>query len=453
MPDLPFDWTLPYSSQREPVLARNIVATSQPLAAQAGLDMLRQGGNAVDAAVAAAIALTVVEPTSNGIGSDNFALIWAGGGLHGLNASGLSPAGFDRAAYDDMDAIPFYGWDGVTTPGAVSGWVALVDRFGTLPLAKLCEPAIRYARDGFLVSPQTARYWARGAKRYVGDAFKAWWDTFTIDGRVPQAGQLFRSEGHAATLEDIAATNGASFYRGALAERIDAAARDGGGALRITDLAIHEADWVRPISINYRGWRLHEIPPNGQGLAALIMLGILRHFEVGAVDSVESLHLQIEAMKLGFADGNRYIADPRFVDLPTSALLDDAYLRTRAAQIDRTRAQDFGHGEPKVGGTVYLTAADANGTMISLIQSNYTGFGSGMVVPGTGIALQNRGCCFTLERGHPNEAGPSKRPYHTIIPGFVTRDGARGEEPVMSFGVMGGFMQPQGHAQVVIRMA
>ncbi|MFG0330210.1 MAG: gamma-glutamyltransferase family protein [Phycisphaerales bacterium] len=453
MPD--FTYEFPYPSQRLPVFAKNAVATSQPLAAQAGLDMLQRGGNAADAAVATAIALTVVEPTSNGIGSDNFALIWAGGGLHGLNASGRAPRAMTPDHYSGMERIPYYGWHGVTTPGAVSGWVAVSEKFGALPFADLFEPAIRYAREGFLVSPQTAYYWNLGASRYDGDEFKAWHDTFAPGGRAPQTGELFRSEGHARTLERIAETKGEAFYRGDLAEKIAAASQAGDGALSMRDLESHQADWVRPISLDYHNHELHEIPPNGQGLAALLMLGVVREFDMPslAVDSVEALHLQIEAMKVAFADGHRYIADPDAMDVAAADLLDPAYLRERARLIDPDKAQDFQHGEPKHGGTVYLTAADADGMMVSFIQSNYTGFGSGMVVPGTGIALQNRGCCFTLEKGHPNEVGPGKRPYHTIIPGFVTTRTGGSIEPLMSFGVMGGFMQPQGHAQVLIRIA
>jgi gamma-glutamyltranspeptidase/glutathione hydrolase len=409
------DWSFPYTSQRMPVLARNVVATSQPLAAQAGLSMLADGGNAVDAAVATAIALTVLEPTSNGIGSDAFALVWAGGGLHGLNASGRSPKGLPAGHFAGKRRVPVLGWDGVTVPGAVSGWVALWKQFGNLPFEKLFEPAIGYAANGFHVAPQTAYYWGRGHERYKD--FASYQQTFCPQGRAPHAGELFASPDHAATLARIAATEGEAFYRGELAGAIAA---------------------------------LHEIPPNGQGLAALLMLGIADHHALQGhpVDSAPGLHLQIEAMKLAFVDAHRYIADPAWMDVKVEQLLDRDYLALRAALIDPAKAQDPGHGNPRAGGTVYLTAADAEGTMVSYIQSNYTGFGSGIVIPGTGIALQNRGCCFTTEEGHPNEAGPGKRPYHTIIPGFVTR----GDEPVMSFGVMGGLMQPQGHAQVVIRI-
>jgi gamma-glutamyltranspeptidase/glutathione hydrolase len=444
-----FTWDLPYPSQRMPVLARNMVATSQPLAAQAGLQMLRAGGNAADAAVATAITLVLTEPTSNGIGSDAFALVWAGGDLHGLNASGRSPVALDPASFAGQESIDFLGWGGVTVPGAVSGWRELSGRFGTLPFKKLFEPAIAYAREGFLVAPQTAYYWERGRKRYA--QFESFQRTFCPGGHAPAAGERFVNPTLAATLEQIAETGTDALYRGRLGAAIADHAKATGGLLTRDDLAEHRCDWVRPISVDYRGWTLHEIPPNGQGLAALLMLGMLRYLDVAEhpVDSAQSLHLQIEAMKLAFADGHRYIADPQWMDVTVESLLETGYLSQRAALIDPSRAKDPGHGTPKPGGTVYLATADAEGNMVSYIQSNYTGFGSGIVIPDTSIALQNRGCCFTLEQGHPNQAGPGKRPYHTIIPGFVTRSG----QPVMSFGVMGGFMQPQGHAQVIVRLA
>jgi gamma-glutamyltranspeptidase/glutathione hydrolase len=431
-----------------PVLARNVVATSQPLAAQAGVEMLQAGGNAADAAVAAAAALTVLEPTSNGIGSDAFALVWAGGGLHGLNASGRSPAALSPLQFEGLTEVPQLGWAGVTVPGAVSGWVALSRRFGALPFARLLAPAIEYARGGFLVAPQTAAGWKLAAQRYR--EFEPFQRTFIPGGRAPDAGSLFRSPDHAQTLELIAESEGEAFYRGELARRIAAHARETGGSLTVEDLAQHEPEWVRPVSLEYRGHTLHEIPPNGQGIAALMALGMLRHHDLGrsAPDSADCLHLQIEAMKLAFADARRFVADPAFMDVEPAALLDPHYLEARARLIDPRRAGDPVHGTPLGGGTVLLVAADADGTMVSFIQSNYSGFGSGVVVPGTGIALQNRGACFSLESGHPNQVGPRKRPYHTIIPGFVTVSGA----PVMAFGVMGGFMQPQGHVQVIVRL-
>jgi gamma-glutamyltranspeptidase/glutathione hydrolase len=443
-----FTYDFPYPSQRMPVLAKNVVATSQPLAAQAGLEMLKRGGNAVDAAIATAIALTVVEPTSNGIGSDAFAILWDGTQLHGLNASGRSPAALTPERFAGQAGVPLRGWDAVTVPGAVSGWVTLSERFGKLPFEALFEPAVRYAREGFLVSPITAKVWAFAEKTFADTP--EFGQAFLPGGRAPKPGTLFRFEDQAKTLERIAETKGEAFYRGDLAEKMAAHAQASGGLLSEEDLAAHRNDWVGTISQDYRGVTLHEIPPNGQGLAALLMLGILEHHPLAdyGVDSADSLHVQIEAMKLGFADAHRYVADPDFLDVPVEALLDPAYLAERAALIDPKRAQNPGYGVPKRGGTVYLTAADAEGMMVSLIQSNYYGFGSGVVVPGTGISLQNRGAGFTLEKGHPNEVGGGKRPFHTIIPGFVTQNGA----PLMSFGVMGGPMQPQGHAQMVIRL-
>lgn len=432
-----------------PTLARQAVATSQPLAAQAGLHMLYEGGNAVDAALAAAIALTVVEPTSNGIGSDAFALLWADGELHGLNASGRSPAAMTLDHFAGRDAIPLHGWDAVTVPGAVSAWVQLHQRFGSLPFERLFEPAIHYAEAGFLVSPQTADAWQQATSTFAN--YTDWMCTFTRSGRAPSAGELVTFPDHAATLREIAESNGEAFYQGALAVRIEQAAQASGALLTRLDMLAHTTDWVKPISIDYRDYQLHELPPNGQGIAALLMLGILRHIDMAAhdVDSAQSVHLQIEAMKLAFADAKRFVADPLAMDATSNALLDDAYLKQRAALICHDRASDFRHGKPQQGGTVYLAAADISGMMVSFIQSNYMGFGSGIVIPGTGIAMQNRGANFSLVSDHPNVVGPHKRPYHTIIPGFVTRNG----QPFMAFGVMGGFMQPQGHAQVMVRLA
>jgi gamma-glutamyltranspeptidase/glutathione hydrolase len=443
-----FDWTFPYRSQRMPVLARNVVAASQPLAAQAGLEMLRAGGNAIDAAVACAAALTVVEPNNNGIGSDLFAIVWDGRKLHGLNASGRSPAAWTREFFNHFDEMPMRGWHSVTVPGAVSGWVELSKKLGKLPFHELLQPAIRYAREGFLVSPITAASW-----KLAVETFREYADfaaTFTIDGRAPLPGELFRSEGHAQTLEAIAGSRGGEFYRGELAKQIIAHAKRGDGVMTLDDLAAHQAEWVGTISMDYRGYQLHEIPPNGQGIGALVALGVLRHLplEDTAVDSAQSLHLQIEAMKLAFADVHQHVSDPAHAKVAPSDLLDDGYLRARAELIAPTHASAPDPGDIKRGGTVYLTTADADGRMVSLIQSNYAGFGSGIVVPGTGISLQNRGHGFVLERGHPNEVGPRKRPFHTIIPGFLMRNG----KPVMSFGVMGGAMQAQGHVQIMVRL-
>ncbi len=449
-----FNWSFPYPSQRMPILAENVVATSQPLAAQAGLEMLRKGGNAVDAAIATAIALTVVEPTANGIGSDAFALVWKDGELHGLNASGKAPEAIDASRLRSLDRVPLNGWDPVTVPGAVSAWVTASRRFGKLNFEALFEPAIRYARDGFPVSPQTAGGWRAVPSRWPKDLSIQ--QAFAPGGSTPAAGEQWRFEDQARTLGQIAASNGEAFYTGELARKIVADAKMNGGAMTMDDLAAHTPQWVEPIEIDYHGYTLHEIPPNGQGLTALLMLGIIRHHPIRdlAPDCPDSLHLQIEAMKLAFADAHRYIADPAFMDVSIDALLDPAYLRSRAEMIDPAKATDFKHGSPKPSGTVLLCAADADGCMVSFIQSNYTGFGSGIVVPGTGISLQNRGGCFETAAGHPNQVAGGKRPYHTIIPGFVTRKRENGQhEPVMAFGVMGGYMQPQGHAQVMIRMA
>ena len=448
-----FSYDFPYASQRMPLMAKNIVATSQPLAAQAGLSMLQQGGNAVDAALAAAITLTVVEPTSNGIGSDGFAIVWDGRQLHGLNASGRSPQGWTpdyfAAKYPGATAMPVRGVDSITMPGAVSQWVALSEKFGKLPFEKLFAPAIGYAREGYLVSPITAVSWARQAEMLKGQLDFV--RNFTPTGRAPRAGEKWILHGQANTLEDIAATRGKSFYHGGLAQKMAGHAVRLGGVLSGDDLAAHRCDWVGTIHIDYRQVRLHEIPPNGQGLAALLGLGILENFDMAShkVDSVTSVHLQIEAMKLALADAYRYIADARFMDVPVAALLDKAYLNSRAALVHAQRASVPTYGIPQHGGTVYLTTADASGMMVSLIQSNYMGFGSGVVVPGTGISLQNRGHGFVLEDGHPNQVAPSKRPFQTIIPGFLTDLSNR---PLMSFGVMGGHMQAQGHVQMVTRM-
>jgi len=451
-----FDWNFPYPSQRMPVLARQAVATSQPLAAQAGLQMLLRGGTAADAAIATAAALTVLEPTSNGIGSDAFALVWWNGKVHGLNASGRAPkaltleavAGRWPGGIEDPTRPPL-GWDFVTVPGCVSGWRALSQKFGRLPFADLFEPAIAFARDGFLVAPQTAGGWSRAGTRFAAfDEFKR---VFLPNGRGPRPGEKVTLPDHARTLEEIARTGGDSFYRGALAARILAAAKADGAMLREEDLATHRADWVDPISIDYRGLTLHEIPPNGQGIAALSALGMLSHSDFAAMqaDCPDCIHTQIEAMKLAFADAHAFVADSKTMTTTSEALLDPAYLQERAATIDPQVAADPGHGQPRRGGTVLLTAADRDGMMISFIQSNYMGFGSGVVVPETGISLHNRGACFSFTPGHPNAFGGGKRPYHTIIPAFVTRAGA----PLMAYGVMGGFMQPQGHLQVLTRLA
>jgi gamma-glutamyltranspeptidase/glutathione hydrolase len=443
-----FAWNNPYAWPRKPLLAANVVATSQPLAAQAGLQMLAAGGSAVDAIIAAAITLTLVEPVSNGIGSDAYVIVWDGAELHGLNASGRSPAGWTRDFFGGQKAMPERGWNTVTVPGCVSAWRTLSERFGKLPFERLFQSAIGYGREGFLVSPTIAGQWEKQVpvlKDQPGFA-----EAFMPGGRAPRPGERFRFPAHARALEDISRSKGEAFYRGELAEKLEARAKMHGGAMRVSDLAAHKSDWVEPLKTDYRGYTLHEIPPNGQGIVALMALGILEHYELRShpVDGADSVHLQIEAMKLAFADAWRYVGDiDAMVDVKPRDLLDREYLKKRSRRIDPKRAQDFGHGTPPRSGTVYLTAADAAGMMVSFIQSNYMGFGSGVVVDG--ISLQNRGATFVFQPGHPNCVGPRKRPYQTIIPGFVTREG----RPVMSFGVMGGTMQPQGHAQVMVRIA
>ncbi|HKP65370.1 MAG TPA: gamma-glutamyltransferase family protein [Casimicrobiaceae bacterium] len=442
------DWSMPYASRRQPICAANAVATSQPLAVQAGVNALARGGSAVDAALATAIALTVVEPCSNGIGSDLFAILWDGRELVGLNASGRAPAAWSRERFATVSQMPQRGWDTVTIPGAVAGWNTLSQRYGKLPFGDLFERAIRYARDGYAVSPIIADKWKLAAPLMpVG---LGWQEHFLINGRTPAPGERFASSTMAATLEAIAKTRGDAFYGGALADAMVRHSNANGGAHALRDFEEHSVDWVTPIGIDYRDVTVHEIPPNGQGIAALMALGMLNAFDIGSLppDSVESQHLQIEAMKLAFADVHRYVGDPSTMTVSANALLDTDYLRERARLIDAKRAQSFGPGAPPRGGTVYISAADASGMIVSLIQSNYMGFGSGVVVPGTGISLQNRGAGFSLAHDHPNEVAGGKRPFHTIIPGFITRNGA----PLAAFGVMGGPIQPPGHVQTVVRM-
>ncbi|MEW6480241.1 MAG: gamma-glutamyltransferase family protein [Pseudomonadota bacterium] len=453
----PFDYRAHYPSARLPLFARNIVSTSHPLAAQAGLRMLLAGGNAVDAAIAAAAALTITEPVSNGLGSDAFCILWDGRQLHGLNASGHAPRAwtpdyFHRKYGTDALTPPKRGLDSVTVPGAVAGWVALSERFGKLPFADLMQPAIELAERGYAVPVVVQQKWAAATPEL--QSVPGFAETFLPRGRAPEVGELFRFAAAARGLRAIADSRGETFYRGPIAQALARFSAEHGGALTEDDLASYRPEWVQPISQDYRGYTLHEIPPNGQGIAALIALGILSNFDLASmkVDSVAAQHLQIEAMKLAFADTYRYVAEPGAMEVSAKQMLDPAYLRQRAALIDMTRAQDFGAGNPARGGTVYLTAADESGMMVSFIQSNYMGFGSGAVEPAFGISLQNRGHGFNLSaapgRNTANLVAPRKRPFHTIIPAFLTRDG----QPVMSYGVMGANMQPQGHVQTLVRM-
>jgi len=442
----------PYPSARRVIMGkRRAVATSQSLATLAGMEMFWAGGNAVDAAIASAIALTVVEPTSNGIGSDAFALVWDGK-LHGLNASGKSPEKLTLEPFAGMDAVPSFGWLPITVPGAVSAWRSLSERWGKLGFEQLFEPAIRYAEEGFPVSPVTASSWKQAAALYLpltAPEFQPFKEVFFPKLRAPMAGEVWGSVLHAKTLRAIAQSGGESFYHGELAQSIANFAADTGGFLTTTDFAAHKADWVEPISTTYRDLTIWEIPPNTQGIATLMALNILEGFDISHYprESVESYHLQIEAMKLAFADIHRHVSDSRFMEVSNQQLLDKAYAAKRRQLIEEQAILLAQPGLPK-GGTVYLAAADEE-LMVSFIQSNFEGFGSGILIPGTGIALHNRGVGFTLEANHPNQVAPAKRPFHTIIPGFLTRDG----QPLGPFGVMGGSMQPQGHLQVAVNLA
>lgn len=446
-------FTYPYSAQRVPLVAANgAVATSHPLAAQAGLRMLYAGGNAVDAIVATAAALTVLEPTSNGLGGDAFAIVWDGERLHGLNGSGRAPAALSvealrRAGHSEM---PAQGWLPVTVPGCVAAWHDLHSRFGALPFEQVLGPAIDYAEHGAPVPPFVSYFWSRAveaAKLRHGPEFAGFLSTYSLDGRGPRPGERFVSPGHARTLRLIARHGADAFYTGEIAAAIAAFAAETGGLLSADDLAAHTSTWVEPIGMDYRGHTVYEIPPNGQGIAALLSLGILDGIDMAGQprESDAAYHLQVEAMKLAFADVFAYVADPTRADVPVKALLDRERLAERRALIG-PQARDYGPGELPRGGTVYLCAADRDGRMVSMIQSTYTGFGSGVVIPGWGISMHNRGLGFVTTPGHPNHLEPGKRPFHTIIPGFLMRDG----RPVGPFGVMGAHMQPQGHTQVIV---
>ncbi|MBL8328463.1 MAG: gamma-glutamyltransferase family protein [Rubrivivax sp.] len=451
----PFDWQAGYPSRRSPIFARNIVSTSHPLAAQAGLAMMQRGGNAVDAAIAAAAVMTLVEPCSNGLGSDAFCILWDGQRLQGLNASGCAPQGWTREYFlrkygADARKLPQRGWDAVTVPGAVGAWVALSERHGRLPFADLLEPAIRTAERGYAVPMIVQHKWTLAAQVQELTRQPGFAQTFLPHGRVPTVGERFTFADAARTLRLIAQTRGEAFYRGEVAAAAEAHAREHGGVMTAADFAQWQPQWVEPLALDYAGHTLHEIPPNGQGIAAQMALGMLRRFDMASMplDSAAWQHLQIEAMKLAFADVYRHVAEPRSMRVSPQQLLDADYLARRAALIDPRRAQDFGPGLQPQGGTIYLSAADESGLMVSFIQSNYMGFGSGVVLPGYGVSLQNRGHGFNLDPDSDNCVGPGKRPFHTIIPAFLTRDG----QPQMSFGIMGGDMQPQAHLQCTVRM-
>ncbi len=453
-----FNWANPYPTIRTPVFARNVVATSQPLAAQAGLRILQAGGNAVDAAIAAAAVITMTEPCSNGLGSDNFAIVWdpESGGLYGMNSSGTAPAAWTPKYFERKyrePQIPLRGWDSVTVPGAAAGWSLLHGKFGKRTFADVLAPAIEYAERGFAVSPVVQDKWVRATP--LLRALPGFAEHFLPNGRPPAVGEHFVLGGAARTLKLIADTRGEAFYRGEIPDAIERFAQTTGGAITAADLSgywdfVQAHGWVDTISTPFHGHDVHQIPPNGQGIAALSCLGMLRHTELAeyVADSADWHHVMIEAMKLAFADTYAYVGDPRSMTVTSAEMLNDAYLAQRAKLIDMQRAGAAAAGKPPLGGTIYLSAADASGMMVSFIQSNYMGFGSGVVVPGYGISLQNRGAGFSLDAASPNCVAPGKRPFHTIIPAFLMKDGA----PQMSFGLMGGNMQPQGHVQTLARM-
>ncbi|KGR75383.1 gamma-glutamyltransferase family protein [Ureibacillus sinduriensis] len=440
----------PFPSKRHTVFAkRGMVATSQPLAAQVGLDILQKGGNAIDAAIATAAALTVLEPTSNGIGGDAFALVWAKGELHGLNASGPSPELLTAEAIKALgyDKMPKMGVEPITVPGAPAAWAELSKRFGRLSLEDVLQPAILYAEEGFPLSPVLGKYWNKAYqayKRLKGKEFEEWFHTFAPGGRVPDIGEVWSSKGHAETLRTIAKTNARDFYEGELAQKIEDFMVEHGGFLRKNDLAAYNPEWVKPISTNYRGYDIWEIPPNGQGMVTLMALNIFEQLDMPKWQSADTYHHQIEAMKLAFTDGLAFITEMSEMPISVEHLLSKEYAAQRVKAICETAIEPVPYELPK-GGTVYLATADDEGNMVSFIQSNYMGFGSGIVIPGTGISMQNRGADFSLDESHPNFLKPGKRSFHTIIPGFLSKNG----EAVGPFGVMGGYMQPQGHLQVV----
>lgn len=442
-----------FATRSEVIARHGMACTSQPLATQVALDILKGGGNAIDAAIAANAVLGLVEPTGNGIGGDLFAIVWdaESGQLYGLNASGRSPRSLtiDYFRENGLEQIPAYGPLPVSVPGCVDGWFELHGRFGTIQMEKILQPAIEYAREGFPVTELIAYYWAGGVKNL--SRFPNVTEVYMPGGKAPAKGEIFKNPYLAGTLEKIAKGGRDAFYKGDIARTIDRFMKEQGGFLSYEDLADHTSEWVEPVSSNYRGYDVWELPPNGQGIAALQILNILEGYDITTMGfgSTDYIHHFVEAKKLAFEDRAKYYADPAFNRLPVEELISKEYAAARRELIDPKRAsRNLDAGEVEHGNTIYLTVADGQGNMISLIQSNYRGLGSGMCPPGLGFILQDRGELFTLEEGHFNVYEPGKRPFHTIIPSFITKDG----KPWMSFGVMGGSMQPQGHAQIVVNM-
>lgn len=441
-----------FASRSEVIAQQAMVATSQPLATQVALDILKQGGNAIDAAIAANAMLGLVEPTGCGIGGDLFAIVWDAKSkqLYGLNASGRSPLSLERKHFEEqgLDMIPKFGPLPVSVPGAVDGWFMLSERFGSLSMQTILAPAIEYARKGFPVSELIAYYFERNQLR-IGE-YPGFEETFTIDGRTPRKGEIFKNPRLANTYEKIATGGRDAFYKGDIARTISAFMKSQGGFLNYTDMAAHYSEWVEPVSANYRGYDVWELPPNGQGIAALQILNILEQYDISSMqrDSAEFVHTFVEAKKLAFADRAKFYADPAFNNIPVERLISKEYAKQRQKLIDPNKAAKRVDAGLNEGDTIYLTVADSQGNMVSLIQSNYRGMGSGMIPTDLGFVLQNRGEMFALQYGHFNQYEPGKRPFHTIIPAFITKDG----QPLMSFGVMGGGAQPQMHAQIVINM-
>ncbi len=446
----------PFATRSEVIATHGMVATSHPLATQIGLDILKQGGSAVDAAIAANAALGLMEPTGNGMGGDLFAIVWDAGtkSLHGLNASGRSPKSLSREWFREngFETIPPYGPLPVSVPGAVDGWFELHGRFGKLPMIKLLQPTIDYARNGHPVHETVQYYW----EIYVGrlSKYPGYVEQMTIDGRAPRVGEIWKNPNLANTLERIAKGGRDAFYKGDIARVIGQYMHKNEGFLSYQDMAAHHSEWVEPQSVNYRGYDIWELPPNGQGIAARQMLNLMEPYDIASMGfgSADYMHLFIEAKKIAYEDRARYYADPDFSAIPVAELLSKNYAAQRGKLLDMKKAADeYPHGDPHAlrdGDTIYLATADADGNMVSLIQSNYRGMGSGMTPPGLGFILQNRGELFNLHPDHANSFEPGKRPFHTIIPAFITRDG----KPWISFGLMGGGMQPQGHVQIVINL-
>ena len=442
-----------FSTRSEIIAENGMVATSHPLATQIGIDILKQGGNAIDAAIAANAAIGLMEPTGNGIGGDLFAIVWVEKEkkLYGLNASGRSPKNLTLDYFKDnkFEKIPAYGPLPVSVPGCVDGWFELHDRFGKMNMKNVLNPAINYAENGFPVTELVSYYMNIASKNF--NTYASFKETYHVNGRTPKKGQLFKNPDLANTLKIIAKQGRKGFYEGEIAETISQFIIDQGGFLSYEDLKNHESDWIEPVSTNYRGYDVWELPPNGQGIAALQILNLLEGFDIRSMGfgSAEYIHHFVEAKKIAFADRAKYYADMNFNKIPVDYLISKDYANKRRNEIDPNKsARIVKAGEIENGDTIYLTTADSEGNMVSLIQSNYRGMGSGMVPPGLGFMLQDRGELFSLEEGHFNVYEPSKRPFHTIIPAFITKD----DKPYVSFGLMGGAMQPQGHAQIVINL-